>query len=413
MKMHLYFLFVSGIFIVPQSVSSGDWSIWRGPNSNGHADAVEKPPTEWSETNNVKWKTPVPGKGHSSPTVIGNQIILTTSDEDAQTQSVVSFDRSTGRQQWLTTVLRGNLPAKIHKKNTHASSTAISDGTHIYSVFFNGDSVYLTALDMSGSKVWHIKTGEFHSRYDFGFATSPIFYGDTVIVTAESEQHGYIAAFRKSDGAEQWRLPRKQGTSYSSPIVAKVAGKEQLVISGQKKVTSYNPATGRQLWQVDGSSPATCGTAVWSDEAVFVSGGFPNKETIAVKADGSGKVLWRNGEKCYEQSMLYVDGYIYALNDGGIAFCWDAETGAEQWKVRLGGPVSSSPIYVDGKVFATNEQGITFVFEATPDSYRQIARNQLGQSGFATPTFVDNQIIIRTAYNRSTGREEWLYCIGE
>jgi len=397
-------------FVIP--ASAGDWAEWRGPNRNGHADPGAKPPTEWSESKNVIWKTPVPGRGHSSPSIFGDQIILTSADDAAQKQSVISFDRSSGRKNWETVVLESKLPAKIHKKNTHATPTAATDGEQIFTVFFNGVSVYLTALDMKGTKRWQIKAGDFHPRYPFGFAASPELYKDTVIVAAEYEKNGYMAAFRKSDGSEIWRIPRNIGTSYSSPVVATVAGKDQLLISGQGKVSSYNPASGKLFWQVDGSCAATCGTMVWNEDTVFASGGFPNKETIAVRADGSGKVLWRNGVQCYEQSLLYVDGYIYALNDGGIAFCWDAKTGQEKWKIRLRGPVSSSPIYANGKIYAVNEQGTCFVFKPDPSGYTEIARNQLGQSGFATPSFVDNRIYIRTAFNRAT-REEFLYCIGE
>ncbi|MDF1813519.1 MAG: PQQ-binding-like beta-propeller repeat protein [Verrucomicrobiales bacterium] len=406
--------FRSGLFWFASVFSclASDWQEWRGPTRNGHAATGENPPTQWSETKNIKWKTPVPGRGHSSPTVIENQIILTTADEQAQTQMVLSFDRNNGRQQWQTVVHQGNLPERIHKKNTHASPTATCDGEKIFVVFFNSTDVYLTALNREGAILWQVKTGEFHSKYPFGFAASPVLYKDSVIVTSEYEEGGYIAAFRKSDGSEIWRTPRTAGTSYSSPVVARVAGKEQLLISGQSRLSSYDPANGRELWHASGSSPATCGTMVWSGDTVFASGGFPNKETIAIRADGSGEVLWKNGEKCYEQSMLYVDGFLYALNDGGIAFCWNATTGEEMWKVRLRGPVSASPVYAGGKIYAVNEQGTCFVFHPDPSGYRETARNQLGESGFASPSIVDNRIYIRTAFH-GQGGEEFLYCIGE
>ena len=411
MKMYLWltagFFFFTGI-----DAFSGDWLEWRGPHRNGHAAETSQPPVRWSESQNIKWKIRVPGRGHSSPTILGDLVVLTSADRDAQSQFVIAFDRSTGQQTWNTVVHRGHLPSKIHKKNTHASPSPVSDGSRIFVVFLNGSDVFLTCFDKTGKTQWQVNTGAFRSRYPYGYAPSPVLYQNHVIVTAESERIGYIAAFDKTDGTEKWRIPRTAGTSYSTPVVAHVAGKDQLLISGQAKVSSYDPATGTLLWQVKGSSPATCGTMVWNDDTVFASGGFPNKETIAVRADGSGRVLWKNGEKCYEQSMIHVDGHIYALNDGGIGFCWDAETGAEKWKVRLGGPVSSSPVYADGKIYATNERGTTFVFEANPSAYREVSRNQLGETGFATLSIVDDQVYYRTAFERSRNYEEWLFCIG-
>src|SRR5690606_14903374 len=120
---------------------------------------------------------------------------------------------------------------------------------------------------------------------------------------------------------------------------------DQLIISGGDRVTSYDPASGQVLWQVQGASMATCGTVVWEGDMVFASGGYPGKETLGVKVGPRGaEVVWRNGEKCYEQSLLVSGGYVYAINDNGIAFCWDAQTGKEMWKTRLGGPVSASPV---------------------------------------------------------------------
>jgi len=232
-----------------------------------------------------------------------------------------------------------------------------------------------------------------------------------LIVVSEYGE-GYLAAFDKSDGSEQWRVPRKNKTSYSSPVVAHVAGKDQLLLSGADKIVSYDPDNGKILWETAGSSLATCGTMVWSDDLVFASGGFPNKETLAVKADGSGEIVWKNGDKSYEQSMLYHDGFVYTLNDNGIALCWNAETGEEKWKVRLGGPVSSSPILAGGLIYATNERGITFVFKPNPETFEKVGEFQLGDEGFATPVFVGHEVFVRTA-EQSVERQEYLYCVGE
>jgi outer membrane protein assembly factor BamB len=201
-------------------------------------------------------------------------------------------------------------------------------------------------------------------------------------------------------------------TSYSSPIVAKVGGREMILLSGAAKVSAYDPEIGRVLWQVDGSPNATCGTMVWSEDTVFASGGFPQQETLAVRVGESPAVLWKNNDKSYEQSLLYHDGHLYALNDGGIALCWDAKTGEEKWKVRLGGPVSSSPTLAGGRIYAMNERGITHVYEPNPDQFTKLAENTLGDEGFATPVFVGNEVFLRAAKTEGE-RKEWLYCLSE
>ncbi|MEO0415728.1 MAG: PQQ-binding-like beta-propeller repeat protein [Verrucomicrobiota bacterium] len=396
------------------STQAEDWKVWRGPHANGHASDSAKPPLEWAETKNITWKVPVPGRAHASPTVCSDHILLAFAAEDSQIQGVVSYSRETGEQQWRTDIHKGGFPDQIHKKNTHGSSTVATDGKRAFAIFFNSGSVSLTSLDLtSGAKLWQVNVGAFTPKYKFGFGSSPILHQGKIIVTAEFEKKGYIAAFSTDDGREIYRIPRTAGTSYSTPIVAPVGGREQLIISGQSAVSSYDPTTGKKLWQVPCSSPATCGTAVWSGDLIFTSGGYPNKETNAVRATAPHEVVWRNGEKCYEQSMLVVNGHLYGMNDNGIAFCWDAQTGEEQWKHRFRGPVSASPIFAGGHIYLTNEQGTTWVLEPNAKQMTLVATNQLGEEGFATPTFVENTVFIRTASFVKGQRQEFLYRIEE
>ena len=166
------------------------------------------------------------------------------------------------------------------------------------------------------------------------------------------------------------------------------------------------------MWSVPGTTQATCGTMVWDGETVFASGGYPEAQTIAVKADGS-EVLWKNKQKCYEQSMLAHDGYVYGYTDGGIAVCWRAIDGREMWKTRLGGNVSASPILANGNIYLANEAGDIFIFKATPESYQQVSKTRLGNDIFPTPAFVDNKIFYRVGANNGQQRQEYLYCISE
>ena len=409
---------ITAIAVVSSTVSvqAGDWQTWRGPNLNGIAATGQTPPIEWSESTNVVWKTPVPGRGHSSPTIVGDRVVLTSADEKSQTQAVICFDRTTGKQLWLTpTKPGGGFPAQIHNKNTHASPTVISDGERLYASFCNHDVVQLVALSLDGKKLWDKVAGAYRpNQYKYGYAPSPALYGDTVIVASESDTGSFLAAFRTNDGSEVWRTPRPERISYSSPVVGQVAGRDQLLISGCELVSSYDPRTGKPLWTAAGTASATCGTMVWEGSLAFASGGYPKKETVCVEADGSGTVVWRNQEKCYEQSMLVHEGYVYAINDGGIAFCWKADTGREMWKSRLpGGPVSASPVLANGNVYISNEHGTTYVFKATPEQFVAVAQNQLGDEAFASPAIVDSRIYQRVASSARGGRQEFLYCIGK
>ena len=391
---------------------AGPWNAWRGPNGNG-VTIDQSPPTRWSNTQNVVWKVRVAGRGHASPIVIANQIILATSNKNEQTQSVVSFDRQTGEQRWRTVVNQGNFNPSIYPTNTHASSTVSSDGTTLFAVFNNNNSAQLAALDLEGNLLWEKMAAVFiPKRYQFGYGASPVVYKNTVIVTSECERDGSMAAFNIDTGEEVWRVPRTAATSYSTPAIAQVAGKEQLILSGAQSVVSYDPSSGAELWRVDAPWQVTCGTAVWSDDMVFVSGGYPVNRTLGIRADGSEQLVWENTAKLYEQSLLYYDGYLYGLADSGVAYCWRASDGQEMWKQRLESKVSASPVLAGGQIYIPVERGTVYVFKANPEQFELIAENTVGDTHYATPAFDNNQILMRIAEGADNAKQEWLYCIG-
>ena len=170
---------------------ANDWRTWRGPNSNGVIEN-QNPPIQWSAEKNVIWKTPVPGKGHASPTVVGDKILLATADQSAQTQSVLAFSRTTGKKLWETQVHSGNLAPEIHRKNTHASQTVVSDGSLAFVVFYNAGKIWVTALDLDGEKVWQKEIGAYISNRVFGFGTSPIFQDGKLFVTNVSVSYTHL-----------------------------------------------------------------------------------------------------------------------------------------------------------------------------------------------------------------------------
>jgi len=391
---------------------AADWATWRGPNLNGIAAAGQLPPTTWSEAQNVLWKVAVPGRGHSSPTIVGEQIFLTTADEPPQTQSVIAFDRSTGKQLWTTPISKGGFP-ETHRKNTHATPSVASDGERLFVSFHHHANIQVSAMSLDGKTLWQKTIGKYDPQlYKYGYAPSPMLYRSLVLIAADYEGGGWLAALDSKSGTPKWQTARSRKLSFSSPVVAKVGGRDQLLISGTEQVASYDPNNGKQLWATPATTMATCGTMVWDGDLVFASGGYPKSETACLNAK-TGQLVWRNDQKCYEQSMLAADGYVYAVNDGGIAFCWRATDGREMWTSRLaGGAISASPILANGNIYATNEAGTIYVFKAQPTRFELVARNQLGDEAFATPAICDSRIYMRVASSAGGGRQETLYCIG-
>ena len=400
-----------GIADFPSLNAQSDWPWWRGPSRSGHAHESSKPPTSWSETKNVVWKAPLPGRGHSSPIIVGDRILLTTADDSKQQQSVLALDRKTGKQLWRKDISQGGF-SKLHAKNTHATPSIASDGERLFVVFCHHDSVQLTVLTLAGKEVWQKTVSPFRPRrYEYGYAPSPLIYRDTVIISTEYDGNASLAAFDRASGKEVWRTPRPGNISYSSPVVSHLAGRDQLLLSGADQVCSYDPNSGKLLWSTPGTTAATCGTMVWDGDIVFASGGYPKSETLAIKADGSGEVLWRNGKKCYEQSMLATGGHLYALTDDGIAYCWRGSDGEELWNKRLRGPVSASPVLAGGNIYWADEMGTVYVFKANPEKFELVSRNQLLEDSFASPAVSGNQLFLRVA-KRGGQREEFLYCLG-
>ncbi len=404
--------------VLAQDDSSDDWRRWRGPAGNGIAAAGQTPPTEWNEDNNVLWKAKVPGRGHASPIVVDDKIFLATADESTMIQSVLCYDRSTGKQLWKSDVSEGEFNPRIHPKNTHASPTISTDGERVFAVFNNHNRVQLVALDLAGEKVWEKEVGAYKTRFPFGFGSSPICHGGNVIVANLNDIGSGITAYNGGTGDQVWKIERPGGTSYSTPVVANIGGSEQLLLSGTQKVFSYDPSNGKERWTVPGKWQVTCGTMVWDDDLVFASGGYPAQQTLAIKADGSGSVVWENGQKAYEQSMIIVDGYVYAHCESGVVYCWRAADGAEMWKERFSSrrdAQSASPVSANGNIYFTSESGETLVIKANPKKMEVVARNKLGDESFASMAVCGNKVFTRVATMDFDGssRQEWLFCIGK
>ena len=385
-----------------------DWPGWWGANRDGTSPEMDLL-TSWSATENVIWSTPVRGRGHSSPCVFGNRIFLTSAYDEAEQQKIVGFDRESGQMLWSTLAHQGNF-MRAHEKNTHASATPASDGERVFAVFLNDGGLWVTATDLEGKILWQTMAGPFGSEH--GYGSSPVIHKSLVIVLGDNLTGCFVAGLDRTTGDIVWRTARKTSGrhgSYGTPIVASVAGRDQLLVSGMSEVASYNPLTGELDWTCAGPAEVTGNAICAAQKLIFASGGYPEKELLAIRADGIGDVteshvVWKATKGVtYVPSPLYHNGRLFVVNDEGIATCFDAATGEVRKTRRLGGDFSASPILADGHLFIPDEEGTTFVLQAD-DTLEVVARNDLGGGGFASLAIGGGQFYIRTLDN--------LYCIG-
>lgn len=395
----------------PIHVAATDWPWWRGPQRNGIAEAKQQPPLKWSETENVLWKSPVPGRGHGSPTVVGDQVFLAIADPRDETQSVLCFHRQTGERLWQTEVHRGGFETKGNKKASLASSSVACDGERVFINFLNAGAVHTTALSREGKKLWQTKITN-HVVHQ-GYGSSPALYESLVIVSADNKGGGAVAALDRVSGKIIWKRERPKTPNYASPILLHVAGRDQLLMTGCDLVTSLDPLSGKAFWEIKGATTECVTSTVTDGQLIFTSGGYPKNHVAAVRADGSGQIVWENKSRVYVPSMIVKDGYLYAVLDAGMAVCWKCATGEEVWKGRLGGTFSASLVLVGENLFATNESGQTFIFKADPQTFKLVGKNRLGDEVLATPAICGGRIYMRVATSEKGQRQEMLYCLGK
>jgi len=415
-------------FIVPtlllaQLLSAGhsavadNWPCWRGPDANNHASESTDAPISWNlqTGGNIVWKTPLPGRGHSSPVVIEDGIFLTTAEEGNQTQSLLKFDREGGRlnDQWI--LHQGTLPPRIQSNNSHASPTPSYDGESLFVSFFTDEAIWVTAMTTEGVEVWKTRVCDFKPTiFEFGYGASPLVEDDLVIVAAEyNGRDSGLYALDTRNGKIVWKAARPQTWTFASPIAATIAGQRQVLLAGGDEVTAYDPQTGRVLWTVEAGTEAMCGTAVWDERSIIVSGGNPVHGTWCVSGDGTQTKKWENQVKCYEQSLLAIKNFVFAVADSGVAYCWRTRDGGEMWKKRLfSGSISASPLLANGRLYVASERGTVYVIAALPDRFDLLSENPTGDSIFASPVAVDDRIYLRTGVGQGSDRQEFLVATG-
>jgi outer membrane protein assembly factor BamB len=389
-------------------IAEDDWPCWRGPFQDGKS-RDRRVITKWTATDYVVWKTRVPGRGHSSPIVVGDRVFLTTADEKARKQLILGFRRKNGELLWSTVAYEGQFLPK-HPKNSHASATPASDGERVYCVFINREALYVLATDFDGQIVWQTRVGSFKSQH--GYGSSPVLHKSLVIVNGDSLKGSFLAALHRDNGKIAWQVNRpttERNGSYATPVVAMLAGRAQLLLTGMGEVRSYDPDSGRLLWSCSGPAEVTACSPAFSDSSVFATGGYPEKEILAIRADGKGDVskthgVWRTKKGVsYVPSPIYHDASLYVIADNGIISCFDARTGKEVRQDRLEGEFSASPVLVGDLLYCTNEAGKTFIVKSG-SRFEIVATNDLADGGFATPAVCGGQIFLRTNH--------FLYCLG-
>ena len=400
----LSFLFV---LFSARSVPAENWPVWRGLRLDG--TSLEKNfPTTWSASNNIVWQTSLPGGGHASPIVWEDKIFTVAALAATQDRVLLCLDRLTGKILWQQAVLTSPLEKK-HSLNSHASSTPATDGKLIYVTFLDVNQMVVAAYDFKGKQQWLVRPGSFASMH--GFCSSPVLYGDKVIVNGDHDGNSYLVALDRATGKTLWKTPRENNTrSYCVPLIRELAGRTQMILSGDKCVASYDPNNGSRHWVIDGPTEQFVASLVYNEKAglLFMTGGFPEHHILAIKPDGLGnvtgtKIVWRTHKGvAYVPSPISEGDYFLVVSDSGVAHCFEAATGRLAWQERLG-EQHASLVSANGLVYFLNDNGMMNVVRPGP-VFARVAQNELGEKTFASPALSQGQIFIRG--------DKSLFCIG-
>jgi outer membrane protein assembly factor BamB len=417
------------------------WAQWRGPQANGVAP-LARPPVEWSETKNVRWKVAIPGKGSATPVVWGDRLYvltavpgekkaaaapaspaagpaaggrppLSTPPDTVQKFTVMALRRSDGKVLWEK-VVREELPHEgTHPTASFASASAVTDGERVYAHF---GSRGLYALDAGGKLLWEKDLGDMTIKLSFGEGSSPVLAGDRLFVQWDHEGDSFLVALDRKTGKELWRQKRDEKTSWATPLVVEHAGRSQVVTSATGRVRSYDASTGEVVWETTGMTQNTIPTPVHLDGLVILTSGFRGNALLAVKLaeakgdlDGSKAIAWSlDRDTPYVPSpLLYGDLLYFLKGNNGLLSAFNARTGE-----RLYGPerlegvpnVYASPVGADGRIYVAGREGATAVVQQGP-AFKVLAVNTLDDGFDASPVAVDGELYLRG--------QRFLYCIAQ
>ena len=410
------------------------WGQWRGPLATGAAPKAD-PPVEWSETKNIRWKTKLPGLGHSSPVVWGSLVFVTTAEMTGAKKpftgvtpdgahnnmnplfdhqfAVMAIDRQTGAVVWRRTVATRQPHESTHESATWASNSPVTDGEHVLS-FFGSNGLY--CLDTGGRLLWSRDLGDMQVKHGHGEGASPLLHGETVVVNWDHEGASVIVALAKRTGEELWRQPRDEVTSWATPIVVTHDGQAQVVVSGTRRVRGYDLKTGAVIWEAGGLPGNIVASPVGADGMVFAAGSYEKQTLLAIRLTGAKgeltgtqQIAWqKNRSTPYVPSPLLYDGWLYYLRHyQGVLSRVNAKTGDEpSGPFRLGSVfnIYSSPVAAAGRIYVTDRNGKTLVMSNDAEP-KALTLNKLDDRFSASAALVGDAIFLRG--------EKFLYCIGE
>jgi len=410
------------------------WPQWRGPLATGEAPLAD-PPTRWSETENVRFRKALPGRGHSTPVVFGERIFLTTAvpfgeaieprwsgikgahDNVPVTSHhefrLLALDRSNGALVWEHTAKKALPHEGGHGTASLASNSAVTDG-EIVAASFGSQGLYVFGFD--GALLWTRDLGRMQTKHGHGEGSSPVLYGDYLVVNWDHEGPSFVAAFDRLTGRELWRTARDEVTSWATPIVVVHEKKPQLIVSGSKRLRSYDLATGKVLWECGGLARNIVSSPVAQGDMVYAASSYEKQVMLAIRLEGatgdltrSENLAWiRRRRTPYVPSLLYYDDALYFLNHyQGELSRVIAKTGEEpQEPFRLNGlsNVYASPVAASGRVYLTDLRGTTLVLTAEAEP-KILARNVLNDEFSASAAIAGNELFLRGARS--------LYCIAK
>ncbi len=417
--MRMPFLALTSLVLSVGLARAENWPGWRGPRGDGTSNEKSLPLT-WSETENIRWKAPIPGKGHSSPIVWDDRIFVTTCLEEKGERVLICLNRRDGSIRWQRVVLTASLEQK-HPLNSFASSTPVTDGKHVWVAFLAFPDMQAACYDFDGNKIWMRSPGKLLSKH--GFCSSPILHKNLVILNGDQDAEAYIVALDKETGVERWRIDRPNRTrSYCTPILIHSKNKPditQLVLSGSKCVTAYDADTGKLLWIIDGPTEQYVASLVFLDDVLCLTTGFPEFHLMGISPEGEGNIThskyirWHiphkvnrtnnNSGASYVPSPIAAGGHFYVVSDTGYLNCLEPQTGKRLWKQKLARHVSASPVLADGYLYFIDDDAVTHVLKANGE-FSVLHRNKLDDECYASPAISQGQILIRGLHN--------LYCIG-
>jgi outer membrane protein assembly factor BamB len=401
----------------PLLLTAENWPRFRGPTGQG-ISAEQGLPIHWGETENIAWKTAIPGEGWSSPVVYGDRVFVTSTTDEGRSCHVICVDRRTGDILWNTRVF-DQVAKHMRPQNSHATPTPVTDGRHVYAVFSAGG---IAALDVDGIVEWTKHEVEFFSQH--GLGASPVLHGDLLIMPFDgSDSEDSLVGFKtpwngavllaldKDSGQVRWRSGRGLSRlAHVTPQVVERDGLMQLVSAAGDAIQGHNVDSGELIWTVYSRGEGVTPSVVVNDELVYSCSGFDDPTIRAVRFGGQGNVTDSHIEWEQKQgvpslsSLLYVAPYVYSVTNAGIANCFDARTGDQVWQKRIGGEHSASPVHADGLIYFLSEtEGESVVIEAGP-KYKEVARNRVGEMCKASMAVSQGNLFIRS--------DRHLFCIG-